>query len=827
MTVTTTTDEVNKFSSKTELVDDDGGKKTFSIEFQKGSASGLGRTALIIIAVVCLVGIACLIAGIVLMTKSSNCKGAGTNGSSSTGSKTGGGGSSTDNAGDQCKFSDEAKRIGLEKFLNKVKSEYYKQHPQNTAWHPDLASDKEKIRRDYAAYDPTPAKIKARTDAAWALLSEIEKQKENPNLLKPREYKALLQVKHYLKYMFGNPYDENYYAGDWMLGPNSFCWQAMCSLSYDINGNIGKMPPRNYKEIEAVLKHIRDINATVMQYVANMKLGVKTGMVRTRVECTGGMNAIKPIYEQIYDNGPQGVFKEWYTKKILNTTTFLKYLSNDDQMAWKKNNGKTVYESIRNATLKYIGEPLHAMLKYIEFEHYSHCRPDNLGAGGLSALPIDYIYTNGTPGVATTKTLPLQNKAGAYPPVNGNKSYEMILGYFTTKSISPNAVHDLGKKMLARLYPQVIEIAKNVTQIFSNETMAVESFQKILTNISVSFFNNKELPKNESSGDAFKLCKTIEGAKKYCPNRWRAMEKWFEFSRMVMAKLDPKTVNMFFFTGDKHTTPNCPVDLKPDFNPTSGAQSYLGSTPQCTRNAIYNIPFFLKNLGPKFSEYSVNAHEARPGHHTQVQGNTEHFKDKCGGVVKWLDDQTYYTAFTEGWAFAANGYIQRRVDAEIWHAQIWRALRLIVDTGLHFKGFSRQQALDLFAKYAWDKSDLAEKEVLRYQSNPGQATAYMIGQLDIWKYRNDTQNALGDKFSLKEFHFQTLSQGSSPLSYLESHLKKYTACKLDPKKAGCKAILDPKKPMVTSSASAKASFHEDGAAEEEFDKFKFRRLHHF
>ncbi len=93
--------------------------------------------------------------------------------------------------------------------------------------------------------------------------------------------------------------------------------------------------------------------------------------------------------------------------------------------------------------------------------------------------------------------------------------------------------------------------------------------------------------------------------------------------------------------------------------------------------------------------------------------------------------------------------------------QIWRALRLVVDTGLHYKGFTRQRALDLFAKYAWDKSDIAQKEVLRYQSNPGQATAYMIGQLDIWRYRNETKKALGDKFSLKEFHFQALSQGNN------------------------------------------------------------------
>ncbi len=106
--------------------------------------------------------------------------------------------------------------------------------------------------------------------------------------------------------MFGNPYDENYYAGDWMLGPNSFCWQEICGISYDIDANIGQMKPRNYKEIEAVLKHLKDVNATIMQYISNMRLGIKTGMVRTRVECTGGINAIKTRFEKVADHGAQG-----------------------------------------------------------------------------------------------------------------------------------------------------------------------------------------------------------------------------------------------------------------------------------------------------------------------------------------------------------------------------------------------------------------------------------------------------------------------------------------------------------------------------------------
>ena len=106
--------------------------------------------------------------------------------------------------------------------------------------------------------------------------------------------------------MFGTPYDANYYAGDWMLGPNSFCWQPICSLGYDIYNNIGNLKPRNIKEINDVIKHMKDINVTITQYISNMKLGIATGMVRTKIECLGGLNAMKESYVKVSDGGPQG-----------------------------------------------------------------------------------------------------------------------------------------------------------------------------------------------------------------------------------------------------------------------------------------------------------------------------------------------------------------------------------------------------------------------------------------------------------------------------------------------------------------------------------------
>ena len=85
-----------------------------------------------------------------------------------------------------------------------------------------------------------------------------------------------------------------------------------------------------------------------------------------------------------------------------------------------------------------------------------------------------------------------------------------------------------------------------------------------------------------------------------------------------MSLLAPRTIPLFHFTGDKATTPICPIDMQPNLNPSSGAQSYQSAGTDCKQSAKYNLPFFLENLGPRFSEWSVNAHEARPGHHTQV-----------------------------------------------------------------------------------------------------------------------------------------------------------------------------------------------------------------
>lgn len=121
--------------------------------------------------------------------------------------------------------------------------------------------------------------------------------------------------------------------------------------------------------------------------------------------------------------------------------------------------------------------------------------------------------------------------------------------------------------------------------------------------------------------------------------------------------------------------------------------------------------------------------------------------------------------------------------------QIWRALRLIIDTGLHSGNMTRDQAIDLFRRYLWDDSDVVVNEVSRYQAWPGQATSYMTGQLAIWRMRNETMEKFGAKFKLQDFHYHVLSHGTVPISYLQTYIKEYIDCVLHEGGSDCKDIL--------------------------------------
>lgn len=206
-----------------------------------------------------------------------------------------------------CALSDEARNSGLPEFLNRVKTTYYELHPYEVYSDPDVPENKVKV--EYVAYDPSPEVIKKRTDASLALLKEIKDKVINTDALKPRERKALAQVKHYLDHVFGQPYDVNYYAGDWMMGPNLFCWQPICVHGHGIYNGLGLYhKPYNTSDVELIETKLITHKDGILQYIENMKMGVRKGMVRSIEECQAGIDAIRGNYRNVSLNNASGKY---------------------------------------------------------------------------------------------------------------------------------------------------------------------------------------------------------------------------------------------------------------------------------------------------------------------------------------------------------------------------------------------------------------------------------------------------------------------------------------------------------------------------------------
>lgn len=691
-----------------------------------------------------------------------------------------------------CDFSSEAVGVGLPRLLEEVKTAYFLHTPNKAAWNPDMTKESEKeqyMKTRYRPYDPSPEVLKRKTDAALALLEKLKKTKVDERKLKAREAKALWQAKHFLQHVFGSPFDVNYYAGDWLMGPNYFCWQPICSVPYDLNSFAWYVKPRSYNDVQLVIDIIMMHKNTFDQYRNNIAMGVKAGMVRSDIDCRAGLDAIKETYPKIaQSNASTGVLHEWYVAQYLKSQ-YLERLNSKVDDLWKtKHSGQSVQEAIKEALVKGFGEPVLSLIHYLEYEHSRHCLPIKV-ASGLANLPVDYVYTDGDPDVKnkTKKVLP-----GTARELNGTKTYSMILSYFTTTNISAETIYQEGRKQLKTLMPQVYKIAKLLTGR-NKRSKAIEEF-KILLNGPEQWHNSAPFPANESDERAHQACRDPDSAKKNCPRRWAAVVKWGEYINEVMSMIAPKIRSMFYFSGPKITAPNCPIQMWPHYNPSNGAMYFRSSDSNCTTPCHFGLPFFLKEYGPKFQEWSVIGHESRPGHHTQMQGLIEHFRDRCGGVPRWLDKQTSYVAFQEGWALYAESPLLSR-DARLYEEnflqlygmkkwQVWRAVRLVVDTGLHYRGMTRSEALKYFENSTWDTTDFAVKEVTRYQSVPGQATAYMLGKLALMDMRTKVEKELKKSFNLRDFHYHLLSQGSAPLGYLQNHIDKYIDCekkKIEPK----------------------------------------------
>jgi uncharacterized protein (DUF885 family) len=207
------------------------------------------------------------------------------------------------------------------------------------------------------------------------------------------------------------------------------------------------------------------------------------------------------------------------------------------------------------------------------------------------------------------------------------------------------------------------------------------------------------------------------------------------------------------------------------------AQHYYPGTPDGSRPGIYYAHLSDMNAMPKTELEVIAYHEGIPGHHMQIS-----IAQELTGVPTF---RTQYnaTAYAEGWGLYAEWLAKEmpgtyKTDyAEYGRlmSEMWRAIRLVVDTGLHAKGWTEQQAVDYFRANSSVPDAAIKSEIQRYLVNPGQATAYKIGMIKIQQLRRKAETELGDRFDIRGFHDAVLGGGSMPLDLLERRVDTWIA----------------------------------------------------
>jgi uncharacterized protein (DUF885 family) len=243
--------------------------------------------------------------------------------------------------------------------------------------------------------------------------------------------------------------------------------------------------------------------------------------------------------------------------------------------------------------------------------------------------------------------------------------------------------------------------------------------------------------------------------------------------RDVAKRADPHLARLF------GTLPRTPYGVQrvPDAVAPSQTTAYYepGALAAGRPGNMYANTYKL-DARPKWEMEALTLHEAVPGHHLQIA-----LAQELEGLPEFRRN-TSYTAFVEGWALYAESLGEEMGFYEDPYSkfgqltyEMWRAVRLVVDTGLHSMGWTRQQAIDFFAANAAKTLQDITVEVDRYIVWPGQALGYKMGQLKIRELRAETERRLGSKFSLRTFHDVVLGQGAVPLDVLERRLRSLTS----------------------------------------------------
>jgi len=317
---------------------------------------------------------------------------------------------------------------------------------------------------------------------------------------------------------------------------------------------------------------------------------------------------------------------------------------------------------------------------------------------------------------------------------DGQMRYENDIYGRTTTHMTPDEIHQLGLREMDRIQTEMAAIAGR-----------------------------------QGFADLASFRASLKTNKKYVPT---SSEQILDDFRRYIAQMDPKLSDLFTLLPKSPVT----VEAIPAFE-ASAATHYVPGTPDGKRPGrvvVATSNFAERSL---IDDEAVAYHEGVPGHHMQLS-----VQQQLTGLPKFRLHGLGFNAYIEGWALYAEqlgkevGFYQDPVsDYGRLSSELFRAVRLVVDTGIHAKGWTRQQVVDFFRKSGAVDEPTIQTETDRYISWPAQALSYKLGQLKFRELRDRARKELGSKFDLRKFHDEMLDGGALPLDLLDARTNQWIA----------------------------------------------------
>ena len=316
----------------------------------------------------------------------------------------------------------------------------------------------------------------------------------------------------------------------------------------------------------------------------------------------------------------------------------------------------------------------------------------------------------------------------------GKEVYAMLARHFTTTDMTPEEIHNVGLAEVARIRGEMMEVIEEVG--FEGDLNAFNDFLR--------------------SDPQF---------------YYDTAEELLEGYQAVSKRLDPQLVKLF---GKLPRMPYGVRPIAPELAPDTTTAFYMRPALDGSRPGWYYVNLYKPEVRPKYEMEVLSVHESVPGHHLQIA-----LAQEIEGLPEFRRNSSV-TAFIEGWGLYSErlGYdMGLYKDPYSRYGQLiydmWRAVRLVVDTGIHYFGWSRQEAIDYFKDNAAKTEADIINEIDRYIGWPGQALAYKIGQLKMLELRALAEKELGDRFDIRAFHDELLGAGAIPLDALEVRMTRW------------------------------------------------------